>query len=139
MKPHFDIFDTTGDVGINIYGKSLTDIFEQAAIGLFSFITDLKKIKTNMSKNIEINADSYENLLINWLNELIFLFDTESFVGKKIEIKELTEKRLIAIIKGDFFDEKKHSRGVLIKAATYHKLRLEEKNNGWIASILFDI
>lgn len=139
MKPHFKVFDTTGDVGINVYGKNLKDIFEQAAIGLFSFITDIKKIETNISKSLAINADTYENLLINWLNELIFLFDTEGFIGKNVEIKELDEKKIIAIIKGDLFDEKKHLRGVLIKAATYHKLKLEKKNNIWTATILFDI
>lgn len=139
MNAYFEVFDTTGDVGINVYGKDIKDIFEQAAIGLFSLITDLEKIDTKTSKTIDINADSYENLLIKWLNELIFLFDTEGIVGKKSDIKELTEKKLIATLHGDLFDEKKHSRGILIKAATYHKLRLEKRNNLWIASILFDI
>ncbi len=139
MKAHFETFDTTADVGITVYGENLKDIFGQAAIGLFSFITNVKKLDTKISKSLEINADSYENLLINWLNELIFLFDTEGFVGKDIKIKELSETKLIAMIKGDFFNEKKHSRGVLIKAATYHKLKLEKKNNGWMATILFDI
>ncbi len=139
MQAFFETFDTTGDVGLNVYGKTLENIFQQAAIGLFSLITDIKNMEINATKKIKIRADDYESLLINWLNELVFLFDSEGFIGKRVKILELTEKKLIALIDGDFFDEKKHSKGVLIKAATYHKLKLERKNTGWKATILFDI
>ncbi|MCX7770369.1 MAG: archease [Proteobacteria bacterium] len=139
MKPHFQVFDTTGDVGINVFGNNLKEIFEQAAIGLFSFFTDLESIEENIIKTVSIDAESYENLLIKWLNELIFLFDVEGFIGKRVKINNLNEKSLTAKIMGDLFDEKKHSQGILIKAATYHKLKLEKKNKVWSASILFDI
>jgi SHS2 domain-containing protein len=139
MKAHFKVFDTTGDVGINVYANNLKELFEQASIGLFSLITDLKKLNVTTTKKVEIIADSYENLIIKWLNELIFLFDTEGFIGKSVEIKDINQNKLIAIIKGDFFDEKKHIRGILIKAATYHKLKIEKKNDEWYASIIFDI
>lgn len=138
MEDFFEIFDTTGDVGITIYGKTLEDIFEQAGYGLFSLITEFDKIECKQEKKIQLNAEAIEVLFINWLNELIFLFDTEGFLAKKISVN-LKDCSITAKLSGETFDDEKHPRGVLIKAATYHKLRLEKKNGGWFAKVLFDI
>jgi len=139
MKAYFEPFDTTGDVGLNIHGKELKDIFEQAAYGLFSLITNIKNIDTNITKNIEVKGDSVEELLVKWLNELIFIFDTEGFIAKKISINSLTNNSISATLEGEIFDEQKHSRGLLIKAATYHKLIIKRNKHGYTAKVLFDI
>jgi SHS2 domain-containing protein len=139
MKAHFEPFDTTGDVGLNIYGKELKDIFEQAAYGLFSFITNFENIETTITKDVQVNSDSLEELFVKWLNELIFIFETEGFIAKKITINNLTNNKISATLEGETFDEQKHSRGVLIKAATYHKLIIKKSKNGYTARVLFDI
>ncbi len=139
MKAYFEPFDTTGDVGLDIYGRELKDIFEQAAYGLFSLITNTENIDINITKNVEVKGDSLEELLVKWLNELIFIFDTEGFIAKKITINNLTNTSISATLEGETFNEKKHSRGVLIKAATYHKLIIKRNKHDYTAKVLFDI
>lgn len=139
MPSSFEIYATTGDVGLNIYGETEKDVFEQAFLGLYSLITDIEKVNGSIEKIVKVSADSIDRLLIKWLNELIYIFDTENFLGCKVHILSFFENFLEAKIYGEYFDEKRHTKGLLIKAATYHNLNFEKKGSKFKASVLFDI
>jgi SHS2 domain-containing protein len=70
---------------------------------------------------------------------LIFRFDTYGFIGKEVRIKNINENGVEAGIRGEEFDPERHERGLLVKAATYHNLRIEEKNGIWTAEVVLDI
>ncbi len=137
----FEFFETTGDVGILVYGKTAEDIFINAGLGLYEIITDVKKEETE-SREVKIISDSISRLFINWLNELIFLFDTYNFVANNINLS-LAEKSgeisLESLLKGYCFDEQKDEKKLLIKAATYHGHYLKQTEKGYEAKVLFDI
>ncbi len=86
----FEIIDISGDVGIRAYGKTIEDAFVNAAIGMYSLITDLEDIKEKKTISVSIESHSLEGLLVSWLNELVFQFDAYGFVGKTIMITEIT-------------------------------------------------
>lgn len=77
-------------------------------------------------------------MLVSFLNELIFQFDTYGFLGKAMSI-EIKDNYLTARIKGEKFNPEKHERKLLVKAATYHNLVLKQEDSFWIAEIIFDI
>lgn len=137
----FEMIDISGDVGIRVFGRDLKELFGNAALGMYSLITDVKDIEEK--KRIEISAESSstDGLLVSYLNELIFHFDTYGFTGKKTTIKELdpSEFRLKAEVIGEDFDLERHKRKLLLKAATYHRLKIKEKNGMYQADIIFDI
>jgi SHS2 domain-containing protein len=135
----FEILDISGDVGIKAYGKSLKDTFIHSAIGLYSLITDLDTVKEKKTIYISVESDSREGLLVLWLNELIFHFDAYGFVGKKIIITEFTPSLLKASLSGEDFDPERHEKRLLVKAATYHRLRIEKKDDTWEVDVIFDI
>lgn len=136
---NFEIIDISGDVGLRAYGENLRDAFINAAIGMFSLITDLEMVKEEKVITVSVESDSVESLLVSWLNELIFYFDTYGFLGKKVLITEFTPSLLKATISGEDFDPKRHESKLLIKAATYHMLKIEEKNRRWDIAVIFDI
>lgn len=140
---NFEILDIAGDVGIKANGLTCKEAFINAAIGMYSLITDLTHIMENREIKIEIESSSLEGLLVGYLNELIFQFDTYGFIGKKIEILDLQltvpECKLVGKIYGDKFDPKRHEKRLLIKAATYHNIRVEKVNNAWKTEVVFDI
>lgn len=136
---NFEIIDISGDVGLRAYGENLRDAFINAAIGMFSLITDLEMVKEEKVITVSVESDSVESLLVSWLNELIFYFDTYGFLGKKVLITEFTPSLLKATISGEDFDPKRHESKLLIKAATYHMLKIEEKNRRWEIAVIFDI
>ncbi len=135
----FEILDISGDVGITAFGRTIEEVFMNAAIGMYSLITDLDKVREEKSVNIVVESQSVEGLLVSWLNELIFHFDAYGFIGKRIVLNEFSENKLKASVSGEEFDPLRHEGKLLIKAATYHKLRMEKKNGVWEIDVIFDI
>src|SRR4030067_1778597 len=82
----YEQFDISGDVGLKIFGQTLNDIFTNAALGMYSLITDTGKIKEKRTIEIAVQSPSLESLFVSWLNELIFNFDTYGFIGIRIVI-----------------------------------------------------
>ena len=149
----FEILDLSGDVGIKAFGKDIEEAFVHAALGMFSLITDLDAIRENKTLDITVESDSLDGLLVSWLNELIFHFDTYGFIGRKITVSEITRAthlrgggleegagyKLAATICGEEFDQQRHEGKLLIKAATYHKLKIEKIHEMFEIHVIFDI
>ncbi|RPI34684.1 MAG: archease [Nitrospiraceae bacterium] len=138
MKP-FELIDISGDAGIRAFGNDLKELFLNAAAGMYSLITNSESVTPRKSIEIETSSDSLEGLLVSWLNELIFHFDAYGFIGKEIHIHELRDTLLRATVTGEDFVPERHGGGLLIKAATYHRLKIERKEGHWEADVIFDI
>jgi SHS2 domain-containing protein len=135
----FEVVDISGDAGIRAYGETLEDVFTNAAIGMYSLVTDLEGIGEIKEIVVTAESRSLEGLLVSWLNELIFHFDTYGFIGREIRVETLQNNRIVAKISGEDFDPERHERRLLIKAATYHQLSMEKKEGHWVANVIFDI
>jgi SHS2 domain-containing protein len=89
--------------------------------------------------NIEISRDETEELLVAWLNELIFIQDTEHVFLVKFEINTLAPPLLKARVMGEKMDREKHNFKSCLKAATFHGLKVEEKDGTWTCQVIFDV
>ena len=138
MEKSFEIINHTADIGIIARGASISETFASAAQALFSLITELDNVGEVLHRDVELVASDQESLLVAWLNELIYLFDTEYIIFKRFEITELSTTRLKARSYGQKVDKSKHELKRGVKAATYHMLRID-KDNGYKAQVLFDI
>lgn len=138
MANKFEIIDHTADIGIIIYGNSLKQIFENAATGLSSILADINKIKPVSKKEVQISSSDRDSLLVDWLNELLYLFEAKFYIFSRFKIVEMDENRLKAICYGEKVT-KKHEIKREIKAATYHLLNLSKDKNGYKAQVIFDI
>lgn len=138
MEKEFEIINHTADVGIKAYGADMKAAFANAARGLFSLITELDDIEEVIHRDVELTAPDQESLLVEWLNELIYLFDAENIIFKRFDINQLSQTQLKARSYGHKVDSSKHKLKMGVKAATYHMLKVE-KNNGSRVQVLFDI
>ena len=138
MANDFEILNHTADVGIVAYGANMKEAFVNAARGLFSLITELDDIEEVVYRDIELSAPDQESLLVEWLNELIYLFDAENIVFKRFDISQLSQTQLKARSYGHEVDSSRHKLKTGVKAATYHMLKVET-NNGSRVQVLFDI
>ncbi|MEW6584726.1 MAG: archease [Nitrospirota bacterium] len=148
MEP-FEIIDVSGDVGLKAFGKTVEEAFANAASGMYSLITDPKAVEEKKILDVSAAGDSLDSLLVSWLNELIFHFDAYGFIGGKIVISELnlgavepagpSDYKIKASLSGEEFDAERHESRLLIKAATYHKLKIEKKDDMWEIDVIFDI
>ena len=138
MEKDFEIVDHTADVGIVAYGADVSQAFANAARALFSLITELDDVAEILHRDIELVAPDEESLLVGWLNELIYLFDTENIVFKRFDVTKLSNTQLKAISYGEKVDSTKHRLKTGVKAATYHMLKVD-KGDGCKVQVLFDI
>jgi SHS2 domain-containing protein len=139
MKKAFEIVDHTADVGIIAYGTNIEELFCNAALALFSLITEPGSIQEKSHLNLRVSSDDRDSLLVEWLNELIYFFDAKHILFNRFDIESLTQNELKATCHGEGFDPRKHKIKRGVKAATYHMLRLDKNNDGYKAQIIFDI
>jgi len=138
MEKDFEIIDHTADVGIIAYGADIKQAFANAARAMFSLITELDEVEEIIYRDIELTAPDQESLIVEWLNELIYLFDTENIIFKRFDITRLNSTQLKARSYGEKVNSSKHKLKTGIKAATYHMLRIN-KGDGCRIQVLFDI
>jgi SHS2 domain-containing protein len=139
MEKAFEIIDHTADVGIIAYGANIKGLFSNAALALFSLITELESVEEKLHLDLEVISEGRDSLLVEWLNELIYLFDAKHILFNRFDIESLTHNQLKATCYGEDFDPMKHKIKVGVKAATYHMLKLDKNSDGYKAQVIFDI
>jgi SHS2 domain-containing protein len=137
-KP-YRLITHTGDLGMTVRGKDRIDLFEQAAWAFFDLLVDARSIEPKKPLEVSVEAPDREALLVAWLGELLYLFETQKIVLGKFEIKTLTDQSLEAIAWGEPFHREKHRFKRAVKAVTYHLLRIWETPQGWRARVILDV
>lgn len=135
----FKVIDHTADIGIIAYGVDIEQLFSSAAYALFSLIVEPESITERLHSYIRVTAENSENLLVAWLNELIYLFDAEHLLFNRFQIENLNNHRLTAICYGESIDPLKHRLKRYVKAATFHTLKIDSCASGYKAQVIFDI
>lgn len=134
----YDIINHTADIGIVAHGRSIKELFENAAFAMFDLTADLSNIEPKKSFGFEVNAVNYEELLVAWLRELLYKFAVGQFLFKEFGIVEVEQTHLKGFAKGEKYDSKKHVLKKEIKAVTYHDLSIKKDNGTFSAQIIFD-
>ncbi|MGQ9919823.1 MAG: archease [Desulfobacca sp.] len=129
----------TADAAFKLWGPTLTDIFIQGALALTALMTDRRRVRARQSREVTIEAGDPEMLLVAWLNHLLYLYDTESFLARTIQVQELTPTCLRATLRGEPLDPQRHVLQTGVKAATYHQLSISRTPTGWEGRIVFDL
>ena len=138
MKP-YTTFNHTADLGLAITGASEEKLFANAAFAVFDLITDLGRVEPRETRRILVEGDSREDLLINFLREILYLYNGERWLLKEIRVIKIDEKSLEAEARGEPFDEQKHKIFKEIKAVTYHQAEVRNTPDGWAARVIFDV
>ncbi|MHC2994663.1 MAG: archease [Candidatus Atribacteria bacterium] len=138
----FEILDHTADIGLAAYGKNKTEIFINTAKGMFEIIAgENRNLKENFYDKIKLEAESLEDLLIAWLNELLYISETKLAILSKFKIKELSDYQIKAEVGGTKINPPSIKIEKEIKAVTYHRLEIkkDEESGLWKAQVIFDI
>ena len=139
MDKKYEQFPHTADIGVKVYGATLKELFENAAFAMFDIIADLEGLKSSVEQNIEVKADNYEELLVAWLDELLYNFYTKSLIFFKFEVEELAEGFLKARVFGRPVGANRNRLNTEIKAATYSDLKIKNTSTGYEVRIVFDV
>ena len=135
----YETFDHTADVGIRVFGRTVEEVFVNAAYALFDQWTDLKKVRGKISQEISIQGADREDLLVRWLGELLFLGESRGVLFKEFKIRRLDSTSLKAVARGEIFDPSRHRFKTEIKAITYHQVEVKEVDGKWEGRVILDV
>ncbi len=138
MKKYEQI-DHTADIGLKIFGNSLLDLFANAGSALCDTLTDISEVSPTTKQIFHLQRDTTEELLIEWMGNLLYTFETEDLLFSRFSIISIDKNSLSAEAEGEFFNSAIHTIKNGVKAVTYHKLKIEEKDGLWQAEVVLDI
>ena len=122
----FSYFDHTSDLGIEVIGDSLPDLFANSATALFSQIVDIKTIREIKSYKFKLKNDDLELLLRDWLGELLTFYFLKNVLLKSFKISGMTKNSINAIALGEKCTGERHTIIREIKSVTYHQLSVKD-------------
>lgn len=138
MTKFYRILEHTADIGFEAYGATEEEALENSAYALVSIITNPEQIKPEKTKSIAISADDREQMLIRYLNEILYVIDGESFVPAQVKVKRSGETTLYADLYGELRSDELETR-TDVKAITYHQLEFRRSDKGYTIRVFVDI
>lgn len=140
----YDFLDHTADVAVELTAESREKLFAEALSAFTDTVTEVDQVHADREHAIEVAADSLEELMVEWLSELVYRFDVDGMLFS--EVSELTIEEsagggflLTASAHGEPYDEERHPLKVEVKGVTYHELEVEKTDGGWRGRVIFDI
>ena len=135
----FELFEHTADLGLRIRAPSLEELLIEAARGLLEMIVaNPEAVKPVQTRTITITAEEPAYLLFDWLNELLYAFETDKLLLAGFDLR-LNGNQLTATCRGEPMDAARHQMDHEVKAITYHALRVAQAPDGWFAEVIVDI
>jgi SHS2 domain-containing protein len=138
-KTSFREIEHTADLGIEVKATDLPGLFASAGEALYALIADTSTVATKETIAVSATGNGWEELLHDWLSELLAQFNLRNFLGKKCEIKELDANHVESQVKGEILDLKRHRFNTEIKGVTYHHLKVWQDDGSWHAQVIFDV
>jgi SHS2 domain-containing protein len=135
----FKFLDHTGDLAMEVYGQSLTDLFENAGQALFHVITDPLEVEDRVEREVALTYDELGTLMVDWLSELLYLHDVEGLLFSSFKVGSLGAGHFLAKAWGEFFEEEKHIIRTEVKAVTFHQLEVTQQRGSWRARVILDL
>ena len=135
----YEFFDHTADLGLRVRSTDLDALFREAAEGLFAIIVeDVPVVPGAERMEFRLQGERNDYLLFDWLNELLYVFDTRRLVFRDFVVT-VTAEGLTATANAQPLDDSRHRPLHEVKAITYHGLRVEQIDGGWLAELIVDI
>jgi SHS2 domain-containing protein len=135
----FELLEHPADIGFRAEALTLTQLFNECARALQFIIFEPSDIEHNIQIKLDAEGADYESLLVNWLNELLYYLDSERLAFDFFEVEFLGETGIECTAYGGRRDPIKNPTKLLVKAVTYHQLRITHTAEKWSADVYVDV
>lgn len=139
----YEYLEHTADIKFRAYGRTLEEVFENSALAMFNVIINTEKVSGNTPKEIYLKSPDLESLLVDWLSELLYVFEVDEIVFREFRVEKISEEdgeySITAKALGEEFYPESHPFETEIKAVTYNQLEIRKTDEGWKAQIVVDI
>jgi SHS2 domain-containing protein len=135
----YEVLEHTADIGIRAWGSSLAELFVNSAFAVQSIALDPRGVRPESCYALDASGEDEQALLVNWLNEIIYYLDARRVAFARFDDPSITANRIRAEAWGEPRDPERHPPRLVVKAATYHQLKLEHGQGRWMAEVFLDI
>ena len=137
--PPFEILEHTADIGLRARGASLEALFENAAAAMLEIAAERETVAERETLPLAAEAGDREALLVNWLQEVLWLVDGEGWLPRRVTVAEISETRVAGAAHGESRDPARHRLRIIVKAVTFHQLSVRNEDGLWVAEVYLDI
>ena len=139
-RPDYREIEHTADVGLELEAPDLKAAFELAAASMFDLMCDLDSVGDDVRRTVRIQArdDDLENMMVRWLSELLYVFESEGLLLSGFDVTKLESDVIEADVAGERYDPARHAFKTELKAATYHELAVDVVEGVWFVRVIFD-
>ena len=124
---------------MRIVGNSQADLFATSGFALFDVMADIDKIEAAERLSLEVEGSDRDDLMVNWIRELLYLYQTSGYLLKEFKINEVKDTLVKAEVAGEKIDPDRHEIKQEITAVAFHNSRMQKTGNQWIAQVIFEI
>jgi SHS2 domain-containing protein len=134
-----ETFEHTADLGLRVWAPTLRGLFEEAGRGLIGMLFDGEVVRPEAEMAIAASGEEPEEMLVDWLSEVLLAFELERFVSAGLIVTGFGEGAVSGRLTGESFDPARHEPKCVIKAVTYHDLEIVRNGNVFEVRIVFDV
>jgi SHS2 domain-containing protein len=127
------------ELAVKVFGSSKLELFQNSGWALFDVTTDIEKIETKDCVPLEVEGTDQDDLLVNWVRELLYLYQGSGYLLKEFRISELGDKLVKAEACGEKIDPDRHEIKKEIMAIAYDKSRMAKTGDQWTAQLIFEV
>jgi SHS2 domain-containing protein len=135
----YKVIEHTADIGIEVSGATREEVFAGCGLALFDLLIGLQSIEGTFTRTVSVQGESLTDLLVAWLNELLYFYAVEGLMFSGFTDVELAEECFRAVGHGEHYDASRHHSEMEIKAATYHNVSLVRAGGRWTARVILDV
>ena len=139
-QKNYRITKHQSELAVRVAGNSQADLFANSALTLFDvMVTDVGKIECTESIPLEVEGTDRDDLMVNWVRELLYLYQGSGYLLKEFLIREVKDTLVKADVRGEKIDPDRHEIQQEIAAVASHKSRMQKTGNQWTAHLIFEI
>jgi SHS2 domain-containing protein len=140
MAPRkYEVLEHPADIGFRAFGETLPALFVESAVALLSIAGDPEAAEPLDDYPLEVESGDRESLLVDWLSEVLYWFDGKGIAFRDFRVTAYEDTALRAIGRGEPRDVERHRARLIVKAVTYHQLKIERRDGLWVAEVYLDI
>jgi SHS2 domain-containing protein len=135
----YEFFDVEADVGVRAWGPTVADAFAQAALGVFALVVEPDEVEPRDTREVRAQGEGYERLLVNWINECLYVHEIEAFVVRRVEVTTIGPLLVHGVLHGEEIEAGRHRPGTIVKAATFHGVTVHEGGGRVAVELILDV
>ncbi len=137
--PFFEILEHPADIGFRAYGDTLPALFVHSALAMLWIAGDPAAVEPKQGFSLAARGTDRESLMVEWLSEVLYWYDGRCVAFHDFRVLALEDRAIRAIGIGELRDPERHAPKLIVKAVTYHQLKVELRKGVWVADVFLDV